>query len=105
MKSTLRTQMIVACCCLLVILVAAGCAALSSTAVKQETLEERVNHYMQAQLEGKWDQAYSFLDSSSREKTSKDLYVQQHDRKLSYKKFEIEGITLIPSVIRPRQGP
>ena len=39
-----------------------------SRTAKQEPLEERVKNYMQAQIDGKWDRAYSFFDSSSREK-------------------------------------
>ena len=43
---------------------------------KQETLEERVKNYMQAQIDGKWDRVYSFFDSSSRQKISRESYVQ-----------------------------
>jgi hypothetical protein len=78
------------------LILSAGCAALSSLNTKQETLEERVKNYMQAQIDGKWDQSYSFLHSSYREKVSKENYVQQ-DRKLSYKGFAIEEITMLPS--------
>jgi len=83
-----------AACCLVVILLA-GCAALSPLNTKQ-TLEERVKIFMQAQIDGKWDHAYSFFDSSSREKVSKENYLRA-DRKLSYKGFAIEEITLLPS--------
>ena len=96
-KSVVKTQLAAVCCCMILILLAAGCAALSSTTVKQETLEKRVQSYMQAYINGNWDQAYSFLNASSREKISKDKYIQQHDRKLSYKKFEIEGVNMLPS--------
>jgi hypothetical protein len=93
-KSTRRT-LLAAVCCLIVILLA-GCAALSSLNTKQETLEERVKNYMQAQIDGKWDHAYSFFDSSYREKVSRESYVQQ-TRKLSYKGFAIEEIAMTPS--------
>ena len=93
MKTTGRA-LVAAACCLIVILLA-GCAALSPL-TKQETLDERVKNYMQAQIEGKWDHAYSFFHSSYREKVSKENYVQQ-GRKLSYKGFAIEEITVLPS--------
>lgn len=95
-NSAVRTHL-TAVCCMILVLLTAGCAALTSTAVKQETLEERVQNYMKAQIDRNWDQAYSFLNASSREKTPKSKFLQQHDGKLSYKKFEIEGITLLPS--------
>lgn len=92
MKNTQRTLW--AAVCLIVILVA-GCAALSPQSTKQETLEERVKNYMQAQSDRKWDQAYSFFDASSREKTSRESYVSQ-PRKLSFKRYEIKEITVLP---------
>ena len=76
------------------VLLSVGCAALSTT--KQETLEERVNHFMQAQVDKKWDSAYSFFDSSFREKLSRESYVHR-SRKMFYKGFGIEPITLLPS--------
>ena len=78
------------------VILSAGCAALSPITAKQETLEERVKNYMQAQIDGKWDRAYSFFDSSSREKISRESYVHR-TRKLSYKGFAIEEITMLPS--------
>jgi hypothetical protein len=92
-RNTGRTSFATACCLIVVLL--AGCAALSSLNTKQETLEERVNNFMQAQIDGKWDQAYSFFHSSYREKVSKEKYVNQ-TRKLSYKKFTIEEISVLP---------
>ena len=47
--------------CLLMLILSVGWAALSPIAAKQETLDERVKNYMQAQIDGKWDRAYSFL--------------------------------------------
>jgi hypothetical protein len=91
-KNTERTLW--AAVCLIVILVA-GCAALSPQSTKQETLEERVKNSMQAQIDRKWDQAYSFFDASSREKTSRESYVNR-PRKLSFKKYEIKEITVLP---------
>jgi hypothetical protein len=93
-KRTGRMPLAAACC--LIVILLAGCAALSSMTAKQETLEERVKNYMQAQIDGKWDHAYSFFDSSSREKVSKENYVHQ-TRKLSYDGFAIEEITMLPS--------
>jgi hypothetical protein len=80
--------------CLIVILVA-GCAALSPQSTTQETLEERVKNFMQAQIDRKWDQAYSFFDVSSREKISRESYLSQ-PRKLSLKKYEIKEIAVLP---------
>ena len=94
MKSNGRT-LLAAVCCLMLIL-SAGCAALSPITAKQETLEERVKNYMQAQIDGKWDRAYSFFDSSSHETVSRESYVHQ-TRKLSYKGFGIEEIKTLPS--------
>ena len=94
MKSMGRTLLAAACC--LIVILLAGCAALSSPSAKQETLEERVKNYMQAQIEGKWDHAYSFLHSSYREKVSKENYVHRA-RELSFKGFAIEEITMLPS--------
>ena len=82
--------------CLIVILLAAGCAGLTSLGTKQETLDERVKNYMQAQIEGKWDQAYSFFHSSYREKVPKENYVHRAGG-LSYKGFAIEEISMLPS--------
>ncbi len=81
--------------CLILILLA-GCATLSPLTTKQETLEERVTNYMQAQTDGKWDIVYSFFDASSREKTSRESYVHQ-TRKVSCKGFAIEDIAVLPS--------
>lgn len=82
-------------CCLILIL-SAGCAALSSLTAKQETLEERANNYMQAQIEGKWDSAWLFFDSSSRKTVSRESYIYR-TRKLSYKGFTIEEIKMLPA--------
>lgn len=81
--------------CLLFILLTAGCAALFQTS-KQQTLEDRVKGYMQAQVDGKWDDAYSFLDAASRDKISQESYVHQ-TRKASYKGYEIDKITELSS--------
>ncbi len=94
MKNTRRT-LSTAVGCLILILLRAGCAALSPLATKQETIEERVKNYMQAQVDGKWDQAYSFFAASSREQVTKESYISQ-TRKLTYKGFTIEEITLLP---------
>jgi hypothetical protein len=93
-KSNGRTLLAAACCLMLILL--AGCTALSSATVKQETLEERVNHYMQAQMDGKWDRAYSFFDSSSRERETRESYVNR-TRKLSNRGFSVVEIKMLPS--------
>lgn len=94
MKRNGRTLLAVA--CFLMLILSAGCAALSSVTAKQETLEERVKNYMQAQMDGKWDRVYSFFDSSSREKVSRESYVSRA-RNLSYRGFGIDEITMLPS--------
>ena len=76
------------------VLLSVGCAALSTT--KQETLEERVKNFMQAQVDKKWDSVYSFFDSSFREKISRESYVHR-SRNTFYKGFGIESITMLPS--------
>jgi hypothetical protein len=93
-KSTRRTLSAATGCLILILL--AGCAALSPLTTKQETLEERVKNYMQAQIDGKWDYAYSFFDASSRQKVAREGYVHQ-TRKVSCKGFAIEEITVLPS--------
>ncbi len=92
MKKSGRTLLAAACCLMLIL--SAGCAALSPAS--RETLEERVKNYMQAQMEGKWDRAYSFFDSSSREKVARESYVNRI-RKVNFKAFKIEKIEVLPS--------
>lgn len=75
MKSNGRTLLVAACCLMLIL--SAGCAALSPITTKAEPLEERVKNYMQAQIDGKSDRAYAFLDSSSRERVTKESYVNR----------------------------
>jgi hypothetical protein len=82
--------------CFLMLILSAGCAALSPLTAKQETLEERAKNYMQAQIDGKWDLAYSFFDSSSRERIPRESYVNRTG-KLSYKGFAIEEIKMLPT--------
>ena len=91
----MRRKLLAASCCLIVILLA-GCAASTYLGTKQETLEERVKNYMHAQSDGEWDHVYSFFHSSYRNKISKEAFVNR-DRKLSFKRFEIEEITVLPS--------
>jgi len=76
------------------LILSAGCAALAP--VKEEPLEERVKAYMQAGIDRKWGRAYEFLDSSSREKVDRDTYLSQ-PRKVPYRKFTIDEITVAPS--------
>jgi hypothetical protein len=92
MKNSGRTLLAAACCLMLIL--SAGCAALSPA--KEEPLEERVKNYQQAQIDRKWDLAYEFLDSSSREKITRESYLNQAGR-LPYRKFTIEEITVAPS--------
>jgi hypothetical protein len=89
-------RMRLAAACFLIVILSAGCAALSSIAVKQETLEERVKQYMQAQVDGKWDSVYSFFDASSRAKVTRESYINQ-PRNLPYRGFGIEEIATFPS--------
>lgn len=51
---------------------------------------------MQAQIDRKWDSVYSYFDSSSRAKVTRESYVNQ-SKKLSCSGFAIEGITMLPS--------
>ena len=73
-----------------------GCAALSSMTAKEVPLEERVKGYMQAQMERKWDLAYAFFDSSSREAVTRESYMGR-TRNANFKAFSIEEITVLPS--------
>ncbi len=96
MKMNGRTVLTAACCLMVILL--AGCAALSPRTAKEESLalEERAKNYMQAQIERKWDRAYAFLDSSSREKVARGSYVYR-SRKVNPKAFTIEEIKVLPS--------
>ena len=95
MRTKGRMPWTAAALCLLMLILSAGCAALSPLTAKQETLEERVKNYMQAQIDGKWDRAWSFFDSSSRERITRESYVNR-PRKLSFKGFAIEETTMLP---------
>ncbi len=88
--------MLLAAACFLALILSVGCAALSPLTAKQETLDERVKNYMQAQVDKKWDRAYSFLDSSFRARVTRESYVAT-PRKLSYTGFGIEEITVLPA--------
>ena len=94
MKSNGRTLLAAACCLMLIL--SAGCAGLSPITGKQESLEERVKNYIQAQIDQKWDRAYEFFDSSTREKIARESYVNR-TRNLPYKGFTIEEIKMLPS--------
>jgi hypothetical protein len=50
---------------------------------------------MQAQMERKWDRAYAFFDSSSREKVARESYVSR-TRNTNFKVFSIEEIAVLP---------
>ncbi len=89
-------RMPLAAACFLFLILVAGCAALSPVTVKQETLEERAKHYMQAQIDGKWDIVYSYFDSSSRAKVTRESYVKR-TRNLAYRGFGIGEVTVLPS--------
>jgi hypothetical protein len=78
----------------MLILLATGCFTLLHQT--PQTLEDRVKEYMQAQMDGKWDVAYSFLNSAARAKTSQESYVHQI-RKATVKGFEIAEISELPS--------
>ena len=78
---------------LLMAILSVGCAALSPA--KQETLDERVTQYMQAQIDRKWDTVYSYLDSSFRAKVTREAYLKR-TRNLAYKGFRIDEITMLP---------
>ena len=94
LKRNGRTLWAAACCLVLILL--AGCAALSSLTAKGESLEERVKNYMQAQIDRKWDRAYTFLDRSSRENMTRESYVSR-TRKTSNTGFTIGEVTMHPS--------
>lgn len=91
-----RRRLTTAAGCLMLILLAAGCAGLSPLASKQAPLEERVKDYMQAQVDQKWDEAYLFFDTFSRQEVPRESYIQK-TRQASYTGFTVEEITLLPS--------
>jgi hypothetical protein len=90
-----KGKTLVAAACLLALLVTAGCAALSSPTAKRESLEERVRSYMQAQIDKKWDRAYSILDSSSRGRVTRESYIAM-PRKIAYTGYTIDEIAVHP---------
>ena len=75
-----------------------GCAALSPAMIKarKQTLDERVNGYMQAQVDKDWNAAYSYFDTATRKKILREQYVYK-SRKLSYTGFTIEETNVLPS--------
>ena len=93
MKSNRRIPLAAVCC--LIVILSAGCAALSPFTAG-EPIEARVKQYMQAQVDGKWDLAYSFVSASSREQMPRERYVNRVG-KVAYKGFEIEEIKILPS--------
>jgi hypothetical protein len=78
------------------LILSAGCAALSSVTAQKESLEERVQNYMQAQIEKKWDRAYTFFGSSARARITRESYVNR-PRRAPYKGFVIDEIKVLPS--------
>jgi hypothetical protein len=78
------------------LILSAGCAGLFSITVPQESLEERIKNYMQAQIDQEWDHAYEFFDSSSRRKIARESYVYR-TRTLGYTGFRMEEINMLPS--------
>jgi len=50
---------------------------------------------MQAQMERKWDRAYAFFDSSSRETVARESYMSR-TRNANFKAFSIEEIKVLP---------
>lgn len=79
----------------MIVILSVGCAALSPLTPKQETLEERVKNYMQAQIDGKWDIAYSFFEASYRARVSREAYINR-PKKMAYKGFAVDEITVLP---------
>ena len=73
-----------------------GCNSLSSIIKKPQTLEERVNAYMQTKIDNRWDLAYSFFDSASKKQLTKEQY-SFRPRQFSYTGFRIEDINILPS--------
>ena len=56
-------------------------------------LQDSVGQFMQAQVDGDWEKAYSYYDDSTRKRIPKEKYVTQ-PRKLFYKNYRIENIDL-----------
>lgn len=81
--------------CFLMATLALGCAALSPVEETQ-TLHQRVVQYMQAHVDGKWELAYSYLDSSSRAKVTRESYVKR-PRNLPYRGFAVEEVRILPA--------
>ncbi|MEW6077224.1 MAG: hypothetical protein AB1724_05405 [Thermodesulfobacteriota bacterium] len=95
MKNTHKT-LTAAAVCLMMLALAAGCAALSQMSAKHQPLEERVKGYMQAQIEGRWEDAYGYLDAATRGNTSRDSYIHK-TRKANYTGYEIAEVNILPS--------
>ena len=95
MKHNGRMLLAAAACCFLTLILSAECAALSPKN-PQQSLEDKVGDYMQAQIDEKWDRVYSFLEPSYREEVSRENFVHR-TRKMFLKAFTIETIKILPS--------
>ncbi len=81
--------------CLLMATLALGCAALSPVEETQ-ALHQRVAQYMQAQVDGKWELAYSYLDPSSRAEMTRESYLKR-PRNMPYRGFAVEEVRILPA--------
>jgi len=97
MKNKKKTLSAASGCLLLILLT--GCAAIWPLGSKQVPLEDRINNFMQAQVDRNWSQAYSFFDSDSRENIIQEEFMSQ-SRKISFTGFRIEEIDMLPSADR-----
>ncbi len=76
------------------LLLMAGCATLQGK--HGQGLEERVSEYMQAQIDRKCDEVYTFFDSSYRKTVSRESFAQT-PRNIAFKAFKVEEIKISPS--------
>lgn len=94
MKSRTTTLYLTFCLSFIVLLVC-GCAGLSLKS-PESSLQERVNGFMQAQINQQWNDAYRYHDSAYRKLVSKDDYLRR-PRQMQISAYEIKSITVGPS--------
>jgi len=72
-----------------------GCASLQKNS-PEDALKTRVEAFMNAKIAGDWEKAYSYFESSYRERVSKENYVRRAAA-VVIKKFSIESIEIDPT--------
>jgi hypothetical protein len=79
-----------------VVFTLAGCTTPFSSQTPEVSLQERVTAYMQARVDGRWNDVYDFFDSSIKESLSRDQFVAQPSN-MVFTGFQIDSIDVAAS--------